>query len=244
MPKQFFCRTGSKLKIVNRILQNTPPHSVYVEPFVGGGSLYWSKEPAEKAVINDLSKELIEGYTLLKSMKKKQPNDFPIETNVKDIQAFVNKPNPTKEERLLQILYTTCNTFGSSGKGKIYKESSQKKKIDEIEKYVDRMKNTTVLKQDYKKVIHKYDSSNTFFFLDPPYENSDSLYKDDTIDYEEMADVLNKIKGKFLLTINDSPNIRKIFKDFVIKPILVKGYGYEGIGKKDRKELFIMNYKL
>jgi len=106
------------------------------------------------------------------------------------------------------------------------------------------MKNTTILKQDYKKVIHKYDSPNTFFFLDPPYENSDSLYKDDTIDYEEMADVLNKIKGKFLLTINDSPNIRKIFKDFVIKPILVKGYGYEGIGKKDRKELFIMNYKL
>ena len=57
-----------------------------------------------------------------------------------------------------------------------------------------------------------------------------------------MARQLNKLKGKFILTINDSPQIREIFKDFDIIPLTVKSEGRRGIGVGSRAELLIKNY--
>ena len=76
--KQFFCRIGSKRPIVKELLKTIPPHCTYIEPFVGGGSVYWAKQPAKISVINDLDKNLIEGYKLLKSFSKNESSDkFP-----------------------------------------------------------------------------------------------------------------------------------------------------------------------
>jgi DNA adenine methylase len=103
------------------------------------------------------------------------------------------------------------------------------------------MSNTKILNQSYEKLF-KYDSPETFFYLDPPYESSEGLYKDPIIDYEEMRNFLDKIKGKFLLSINDSPYIRKVFKGYKIKGFTLKGVGNKGVGENPRKELFIRNY--
>ena len=54
--------------------------------------------------------------------------------------------------------------------------------------------------------------------------------------------LLKNIKGRFLLSINDSPNIRNIFKDFKITSLEVRGAGSKYIGEKNRKELLIKNY--
>ena len=64
------------------------------------------------------------------------------------------------------------------------------------------------------------------------------------MDYEKLASVLRNIKGKFLMSINDSANIRKIFKGFKITNISVQGAGSEAsdIGSGVRKELLIRNY--
>ena len=88
----------------------------------------------------------------------------------------------------------------------------------------------------------KYDSPDTFFFIDPPYENTNkSFYKDIDMNYDELSFILQNLKGKFLLTINDSPNIRKIFRQFKIKKINVQSF-WQSDNPKIRKELFIMNY--
>lgn len=38
------------------------------------------------------------------------------------------------------------------------------------------------------------------------------------MDYKEMAKLLSKIKGKFIISLNDGSNIRSIFKQFTFKP--------------------------
>ena len=48
--------------------------------------------------------------------------------------------------------------------------------LNNIDKYKERLKGTVILSEDYKSVIDKYDSKATFFYLDPPYENSKDLY--------------------------------------------------------------------
>jgi len=245
---QFFCRTGGKGHIIKEIFKLIPNHKIYVEPFVGGGSLYWGKKQATKSIINDLDKELIDGYKLLKSFSiNENPANFPLQNTVGTIQAIVDKQNPNKYEKLMGYLYKSCNSFGCKGFGRIYKDRSQINKINKINDYIKKIKNTTIESQDYKKIIQKYDSPQTFFFLDPPYEASESLYKEFEIDYQEMNRILLNIKGLFLLTINDSPSIRKIFNNFNIKKIIVPPTAHRSanvIGASYRNELIITNYTI
>jgi len=252
--KPFFGRVGSKMPIRQQVLDAIPSHKTYVEPFVGGGAIFWGKPPSEKDVINDLDSFLIEGYRLLKKTSP-NPDDYPFpktqaegatfDEAIQNIQRFVNTPHKTIEGKLLAILYQLSNTFGSKGIGKIYKEYSHRTKINKVASFISRIKNTVIMEADYIKVIKKYDSPTTFFFLDPPYEESKGLYKDAIIDYDEMNELLKKIKGKFLLTINDSPTVKKVFSNFKITPIIVKGGAHNSsshIGAGSRKELFITNY--
>lgn len=257
----FFGRIGSKRKILNKILKLIPEHKIYGEAFVGGGSIYFGKEPVKKEYINDLDRNLIEGYKLLKNApSKEEALKYAIKPNpnknrkirddpntVLKIQNFVNNPPKNNAGKLLRLLYISRNTFNQTGIGFIYTDATHLDKIKKIDEYKQRLKNTTILSEDYKTFLKKIDGKDTFFYLDPPYEKSDKLYKYDFVNLEEMKDLLKTIKGKFLLSINDSPNIRRIFKGFKIKSILFKGNPkFEeqtiSIGTKDRKELLITNY--
>jgi DNA adenine methylase len=240
--RPFFCRIGTKKDLIDKIEPLIPPHKTYVEPFVGGGSVFWFVERSSKSVINDLDSELMEGYKIL---KKGGLQNLYMPPTLEGKQALVNRKAKNNGERLIQLLLMSCNTFRSEFSKKLYKNSNNTKRIKLIPSYSEALKGVTILNTDYKNVIKKYDSPSTFFFLDPPYEESKGLYKDAIINYEEMKELLSSIKGKFMFTINDSPEIRRIFNQFNIKPIIVtaKAKGRKGtISGVDRKELIIMNY--
>ena len=238
--KPFFCRVGTKKDLVETIQNLMPHHKTYVEPFVGGGSVFWYIDKPDKVVINDLDENLIEGYNLL---KKEGLKDLQMPATLEGKRALVNRKARNKGERLLQLLLISCNTFGNIGKGKIYKNTNARTKLEQIGEYANVLQNVKILSEDYKQVIKKYDSIGTFFFLDPPYEKSKSLYKNSNINYEEMNRLLSNIKGSFMLTINDCPKIRNVFSNFNIKSIVVKAKNKNNnVGGKDRRELIIMNY--
>jgi DNA adenine methylase len=236
-----FCRVGSKKPISQKIRNMIPPHKIYVEPFVGSGAIYWDKNPSDKEVLNDLDKQLMNNYKLLKRTKS---GNFRTDLDSVDkIQKYVNKVYKTDADRLLKAVAVSCGTFVTgSGKGGIYRKSNPYNKLKNINEYQERMKNTTLLSQDYKTVIKNYDGPDTFFFLDPPYEKSTVLYKHGGFDFKRLKDTLTGIKGKFLLTLNDSSYIRDLFSNFKIMGITVKGRGNKGVGMGSRKELIIKNY--
>ena len=66
----------------------------------------------------------------------------------------------------------------------------------------------------YGEFIDRYDKPETLFYLDPPYWNCEKDYGNDVIarsDFEALAKQLKKIKGRFIMSINDVPEIRKLF---------------------------------
>lgn len=258
--KPIFCRIGTKKTISNKIIQMIPSHKTYVEPFFGGGAVYFAKMQSEVEVINDIDELLIEGYRLLKNL-----NDDNISTilslgesvnKIKNNEDRLELLNQIRDEKinnndegfkLYQILIVMCNTFNCVGRWKIVQPHSQINKLKKINEYKNRLKNTEIFSVDYKNIINDFDAPDTFFFLDPPYQNSKTgLYKHYAINYEELFDLLSNLKGKFLLTINSSDEIRRIFNNFNIEEINVKGLG-NGLGKgthmgRDRTELIITNY--
>lgn len=241
--KPLICRFGSKQTMLKELLLLIPPHDIYVEVFFGGGALYWAKEESKKEIINDLDKAVIEPLQDLKSANINIiKNIFP-SCDIDEYNKFLLIKNPTKEERFIQRLIYSCNTFNNKGCGKIYinKLNCFITKLENLDNYKNRLKNTIILQKDYRDIIKKYDSPKTFFLFDPPYSDTAHYYKEKHINYEEMNDILKHIKGKFILTINDDTQIRQFFKDFNIYSLKVKSR-HNILGKKYRNELVIINY--
>lgn len=241
--RPFFCRIGSKRRLVKILLPYFPDHTVYVEPFVGGGAMFWTKEPSPTEVINDLDTNLIQGYKTLQTIKERSfPPASTFSTDAK-VRHFEESAPNTKVNKFIKFLLRTCNTFGNSGKGEVYAKGNPYNKLKKIDEYQERLKGVKIYNKSYEAMIKQFDGPNTFFYLDPPYEKSKGLYEEHSMDYEAMRSLLDKVKGKWLLSINDSPEIRRIFKGYWYKSVKLPSVGGVGVGQQPRRELIIANYQ-
>lgn len=247
--RKLFCRIGSKTKISKIVLNLIPEHKIYVEPFVGGAAIYFAIKKPEGIVevLNDLDKGLMESYALVKKA------ELPTQADI----TRLNKYNKSKEtltkfyqsaggsslDKLGKAIIKYCYTYSGKGYGNAYDKGDFTTKLLKLSDYKERMKNTILHNWDYIKIIKKYDSKDTFLYIDPPYENSEVLYDHHFIDIPQMAHILKNIKGKFLLSLNYNPELKPLFSGFNIKVINVKSQSNSNgdIGK-DRKEFLISNY--
>lgn len=67
----------------------------------------------------------------------------------------------------------------------------------------------TIENLPYREILERYDRSDTFFYLDPPYCGV-KVYRlnFEAKDFEALAEALAKVKGKFLMSLNDHPEAR------------------------------------
>ena len=248
--KNFLNRAGTKLYIKDDIIQLIPKHKIYVEAFFGAGAIFNNKPVSEVEIINDLDTDLMSTNKIIQNL-----NSFNFIKDIDTIEKMENfyfdYPIKTDEDFLTKQLIKYNNGFHNRIiSNKIYKKINPYNKLKNINLYKERLQGTTILNLDYTKVIEKYDSKETFFYLDPPYEESDKvIYKHNKFNYEELKNILQNIKGLFLLSINNSEYIRKLFNDFHIKEIEIKTKPIKRNiaycrNEKYRKELLITNYKI
>lgn len=259
-----FNRIGSKKTMLKDLEKYIPKDNIktFVEPFVGSGIVFLNlSDRADKIVINDLDSKLVKAYKFLKNLNERDFESYRIldKKRYKDEQKYtsmLNKiwnkllakgDNLTDEEYFIKELLNTL-TFGSIGKGKIYVRGNNlfnrfEKRVPDM---IKKLKDTVIMNKSYEEVLEKYDNQNTFFYLDPPYENTQySLYTHSSFDLENLEKNLRNLKGKFLLSLNDSSNVRKIFENYRIVSIQVKANNNLGnrLSKSNmRNELLIMNY--
>jgi site-specific DNA-adenine methylase len=97
----------------------------------------------------------------------------------------------------------------------------------------------------FEKVITRFDRPTTFFYLDPPYYRCEDDYGKGIFkreDFGKLRDILVGIKGKFILSLNDTPKVRELFKAF--RTVSVKT-SYSATTKGSRggvSEVLIMNF--
>lgn len=58
---------GGKQNLAPHIIPLFPKHVQYVEPFTGGGAIFFQKKPSKNEVINDLDGRLTNFYTVCKN---------------------------------------------------------------------------------------------------------------------------------------------------------------------------------
>lgn len=244
-------RMGGKSKLRKTIIERIPDHVCYVEPFFGAGWVFFGKEPSKVEVINDVDKELINMFKMIKYHAPEIERMLEYEFSGRDM--FEEYKHCTIEylteiQRAVRFLYLISQSF--AGKGSTYGYGTNTKPSPQIfyngvlNDIKERLRNTYVENKSFEDIIKRYDRAHTFFFCDPPYYETcgygNSFGKDEHL---ILRDVLSKIQGKFLLTINDHPKVREWYKDFNIEEVKV-GYSIsrEQAARKEYGELIIKNY--
>ena len=143
--------------------------------------------------------------------------------------------------KLLRYSYSSgCKSFASQ-------PFDIRKLFEHIKQLENRMANVVVENQDFETLIKHYDRQDTFFYADPPYFSTEDMYAVgfNWNDHVRLKDTLSKIQGKFLLSYNDCPEIRELYKGFSMLDFSrthSMAQRYEA--GKEFKELLISNYDL
>lgn len=206
--QQAFGSPGGKSYLAPRIAGMIPPHRVYVEPFAGGAAVYFRKEPSEKEVLGDKDTEIAFAFKFLRGMtpvqfKWLQKQNW--QGSEKTFRRLKTMKPRNDLERFYRFYYLKKASFGDGSNTYNYMKDGKTLGTDLLWKVHERLKRTkTHSGQDALKLIDRYDSSNTFFYLDPPYPNRAFIGATDKYTTEDLArlvSTLKGVKGKFALSL-------------------------------------------
>ncbi|WP_375652671.1 DNA adenine methylase [Bartonella sp. AP19HLJMH] len=204
-------------------------------------------------VINDRSGDVVNFFRVM------QRHYYPfmdlLEFQVSSREAFerLRTQDPktlTDLERALRFLYLQRLSFG----GKVAKQTfgvdphcgarfNSLKLEASLKLIYRRLAGVTIEHLDWFEFIRRYDRPNILFYLDPPYWGVEDYYGKDLFkreDYQRMSTLLAQLKGKFLLSLNDVPEIRKSFSPFKIKEVTIS-YTCSSNNPIPAQELIISN---
>ena len=261
---------GGKSKVIKQIIEYLPEpenFSEYREPFVGGGSLFIylkQKYPHLQIWINDLNYELFclwkIAQTQLEQLVKEVYYLKYSYKNGKLLFADLTKVDVDKLSELQRaVRFFVLNRITFSGtveSGGFSQQAFQKRftvsSIERLEKLKNILENVKITNLDYSEVL-KSANDQIFVFLDPPYltATKSKLYGKNgdlhtLFAHKNFANLMQKCFSPWLITYDDSPEIRDHFHFANIYPWQVQ-YGMNNYQKDNAalgKELFISNYKV
>jgi DNA adenine methylase len=230
-------------------------HNIYIEVFGGAASVLYQKQPSKLEVLNDINSELINLHRAIRNNPQTLSmflNDLFISREIfDDIRKRKIKPK-NNIERAAFYYYQLTQSFRSKGDNFAMAAKSGRKPKNiyrDFKKISDRLKYVTIENMSFSKLIPLYDKEDAFFYIDPPYVSTESYYKNTggfgIKEHEQLAELLSNIKGKFLLSYNDSVIVRELYKGFNIRSTKEIEYtlGKNAHGKnKSVREVFITNY--
>lgn len=257
MKKSFLSYLGGKSLLANRIIPLIPEHICYCEVFAGAAWLLFKKEESQIEIINDINSDLVILYRVVKNHLEEFIRYFKwILIAREEFERFKNE-NPatlTDIQRAVRFYYLLKNGFGSRIECPSFSISTVRASnlnLLRIEEELSmahlRLARVYIENLHYEKAIERFDRPHTFFYLDPPYFGCENYYGHDIFnrkDYERLRDILKSISGKFIMSINDTPETRQLFKNFFLQEITTS-YSLAGANKKKKViELLIANYTL
>lgn len=226
---------GGKRALSSRIVPmiGAIPHECYVEPFVGMGGIFFRRSRRPKAeIINDISTDVANLFRLLQRHYQQLLDVLKWQVASRaDFERLV-KVDPdtlTDLERAARFLFIQRLAFGGKVMGRHFGTGTTgpsrfdlTKLVPMLEDVHERLAGVVIERMSYDQLIPRYDRAHTLFYLDPPYWGCTDDYGRDVFseaDFERLSTLLKDIKGRFILSINDVPQIRELFAWASIEPV-------------------------
>ncbi len=252
---------GGKRNLAKRItaLIDATPCTTYVEAFIGMGGIFLRRSVQPRAeVINDLGRDVA---NLFRILQRHYPQflsvlRFQLTTRAEFYRLVDTNPETlTDLERAARFLYLQRTAFGGKVSGRnfgVAKERPARFNLTTLEPMLEdlhtRLSGVVIECLDWGELLPRYDGPGTLFYLDPPYWSCENDYGKamfSRADFARMAAVLSGLKGRFILSINDVPEIRETFAAFQFREVKTTyTIGAANDQRPERAELLISNFVL
>lgn len=221
--------SGGKTDELDKIIPYIPSYDTYIEPFIGGGALFFHLEP-KKSIISDVHPDLIDLYCELKKGKGLEIKEW-MDNYKNDEETYYFLRDKFIPENSFQRACVFFYQRKTAFRGMLRYNKNKKFNIpfgryktfnyEEIasEKYQNIFKNCQIYKKDYKFIFQNYDDPEMFCFLDPPYDSPFNDYGYCKFGKEEHIDLSEKFKNtkmKCLMIIGKTDFIVSLYKDYIV----------------------------
>lgn len=245
---------GGKRNLAARLVTRIEavPHQTYAEVFVGAAGVFLRRRLRPKAeVINDWSSDVATFYRVLQRhyVAFLEMLRFQLASRAEFERLVRTDPTTlTDLERAARFLYLQRMAFGGKVRGRNFGVSLHRASRFDVtrlgvilEELHERLAGVVIERLRWQDFLARYDTPETLFYLDPPYYGCERDYGDGMFsrdEFEEMAAALKALRGRFILSLNDHRDVRRIFDGFVIEGVDTH-YGLAGRGAQAAKEVII-----
>lgn len=216
---------GGKRRLADVLIPRFPAHTCYVEVFAGAAALFFMRPPAEVEVVNDVNDDLVNLYRVVQHHPEEFVRQFKWALSSRQVFKWLSDTPPetlTDIQRAARFYYLQQNCFGGRVEGRTFGTATTSPpglNLMRIEETLSsahlRLSGTYIEKLDWQACMKRYDRPHTFFYLDPPYFETEGYgVPFEFGQYEQMAHVLRTMQGRAILTLNDHPQIRTVFDGF------------------------------
>lgn len=246
---------GGKSLLAPRIIERMPDHDAYCEVFAGGAWVLFSKPESKVEIINDINRDLVTLYRCVKHHLAELVMQFRWMLVARDeFDRFMATPadSLTDIQRAARFYYLTKMAFGAKVRAPTFgiaATAPPRLNLLRIEEDLSeahlRLARVYVENKPYAEVLTRYDKPGTLFYLDPPYWGCEGDYGAGLFgreDFQRLAAQLAGLKGKFILSLNDRPEVRETFGAFQVEAVKTR-YTIGTANRGEVGEVLITNFK-
>lgn len=242
---------GGKRRLAEPILDLFPAHTCYVEAFCGAAAIFFAKQPSDVEVLNDINGELVNLYRVVQHHLEEFVRQFKWAITSRQVFEWEQMKQPetlTDIQRAARFFYLQKLSFGGRVEGQNYGTATTSGprlnllRLEEDLRHAHlRLYGANVENLPWHEVVTKYDRPHTLFYLDPPYWQTEGYGVEFGFEqYERMAELARTVQGSMVISINDHPEIRRVFADFRHQELGIS-YTVGGGAGSQAKELLIWN---
>lgn len=238
---------GGKTQLLNSIIPKVPEsYGKYIEPFVGGGALFFALNPGQ-AVIADSNPELINMYREVAGHVDEVIGYLSQYKNTKEDFYAARELNWTglsKAQAAARMLYLNKTCFNGlyrvnkNGQFNVpygkYKSPNYCDK-DALYAASDILKRVAIVCGDYGSVLRDYAREGDFIFLDPPYlpiseyadfkrYTKEQFYEEDHVELAKEVRRLQELGCHVVLTNSNHPLVHELYASYKIEVVQTKRY--------------------
>lgn len=244
---------GGKRNLARKLcaMIEATPHDLYAEPFVGMGGVFFRRRSRPKCeIINDWSGEVANLFRCMRAhpaaLTELTAWTFSCRSDFEQLQR--EAPSTlTDLQRAARFIQLQKLAFGGKVRGQSFGVRTDGparwrsgQVTEDLLAAAARLEAVTIENLDWSVFMARYDRPGALFYLDPPYFGCEGDYGDGfgREQFTAMADQLAAMKGRFILSLNDRPEVREIFGAFDIEGVGTH-YGLAGRGAAAAREVII-----
>ena len=212
--------------------------------------MLFGREPSSKVmeVFNDYDAELVNIYRCIKYHPDALQHELDMLPDAREVffdcRAQEQVRGLTDIQRAARSLYLIKASFGTDRRTFATAPKGVRNISASFPAVQERLRRVIIENLDFEHLIKTYDRENALFYCDPPYVETEKYYRArfQESDHKRLADALHNIKGRFLLSYNDCPQVRELYADCIIEPVsrrnTLSAQSVDGY-----KEVLVRNYE-